>query len=73
MIALQSKFYIHSTLSLLDILRKYDDSTQEILELLPLAYTNISTDEARTSLVWILGEFGNDLPDACNIMDAFAD
>ena len=36
-----------------------------------MAFQNITSDAARISLIWILGEYGNEIPDACSIIEVF--
>lgn len=52
-----------------NILRKFDDMVEVILPQLPDDLTSISDPEGKAALIWILGEYGESLPNTPYILE----
>jgi AP-4 complex subunit beta-1 len=52
-----------------NILRKFDDMIEVILPQLPTSFDSITDPEGRAALIWILGEYGESLPNTPYVLE----
>lgn len=62
---------IYIYLWIIDILRKYPQSIKDIGSVLAASIDFVSESESKSSLIWILGEFGSQIEDAPYLMENF--
>ncbi|EKX50381.1 Adaptor protein complex 4 subunit beta [Guillardia theta CCMP2712] len=56
-----------------DILRKYPPLSAILLQSLTEAFYEVKEDDAKVSLLWVLGQFGNDIPEAPYLIEPMID
>ncbi len=56
-----------------DIFRKYDIDYKSILPVLCENLESLDDPEARSAIIWIIGEYGQEIDNACEILQGFAD
>jgi AP-4 complex subunit beta-1 len=52
-----------------DILRKFDDMIEVILPQLPTSFDTVTDPEGKAALLWILGEYGESLPNTPYVLE----
>jgi hypothetical protein len=56
-----------------DLLRKYPEKRHDVLDVLPRIITSVQQSQAKAAIVWLIGEFGQDMRRAPYVLEKLID